>query len=86
MLTLRSAPYSLVFGDSVFARVVAINYYGESLASDSGNGATILLVPDSPIVLSDIPSVTTAYVIGLSWADGTSTGGTPIIDYRITFD
>ena len=55
----------MVFGDSVFARVTAINYYGESIESDFGNGAIILLVPDAPINLVDVPSITTAYVIGL---------------------
>jgi hypothetical protein len=83
---LRAAPYNLVFGDSVFARVTAINYYGESIESDFGNGAIILLVPDAPINLQDVPAVTTAYVIGLQWIDGMSTGGATIIDYRITYD
>lgn len=78
---LTAAPYSLVFGDSVFAKVVAYNYYGESAESDSANGAVILLVPDSPILLTENSAVTTAYVIGFSWLDGVSTGGTPIIDY-----
>jgi hypothetical protein len=49
--TLTAVPYSLVQGDSIFAKVVAINYYGESLESDSGNGAIIYLVPDAPINL-----------------------------------
>jgi len=37
----------------VFATVVAINYYGESLPSDPANGAIILLIPDAPILLKD---------------------------------
>jgi len=31
-------------------------------------------------------AVTTASVIGITWADGPSTGGSPIIDYRVSFD
>lgn len=83
---MTAAPYSLLQGDSIFAKVVAINYYGESIESDQGNGAIILLVPDSPINLQDNVDVTTAYVIGFTWEDGTSTGGQPILDYRILWD
>lgn len=86
MTTLRDAPFLLEFGDSVFAKVVAINYYGESEESDEGNGAIVLLVPDAPTGLADNVAVTTAYVIGITWNDGMSMGGTPIIDYRISFD
>lgn len=83
---LTSSPFNLVFGDSIFAKVTATNFYGESESSNQGNGATILLVPDAPLNLADNPAVTTAYVIGLVWDDGHSYGGTPIIDYRITYD
>jgi hypothetical protein len=36
---LRAAPYSLDWGDSVFAKIIATNSYGDSLESDEGNGA-----------------------------------------------
>jgi hypothetical protein len=65
---------------------VAINYYGESAESDSGNGAVILLVPDAPINLFDNVSVTTAFIIGFTWEDGIKTGGMPVEDYRILWD
>lgn len=76
----------MVFGDSIFAKITAINFYGDSEPSDLGNGAIILLVPDKPIALTDNTAVTTAYVIGFTWADGMSTGGSPIIDYRVRCD
>ena len=38
-------------GANVWAKVIAINYYGDSLESEIGNGASILLVPDSPITV-----------------------------------
>jgi len=41
LLTLRSSPYSLTLGDSVSAKVVSVNTYGESTASSAGNGAVI---------------------------------------------
>lgn len=84
--SLTAAPYSLSFGNSIFAKVVAINYYGESDESDAGNGAIILLVPTPPVGLADNTAITTAYVIGFTWNDGVSSGGSPIIDYRITYD
>lgn len=83
---LTAAPYSMTLGDSVYAKVVAINYYGDSLESDAANGATVLLVPNAPVSLADNVLVTTASVIGLTWNNGISTGGSPIIDYRVWYD
>ena len=86
LATLTNAPYSLAFGDSVFAKVVAINYYGESIESEEGNGAIIKLVPDAPVDLVNDVSITTAYVIGFTWDEGPSTGGAAVLDYRIIYD
>lgn len=83
LLTLQAAPFSLLLGDSIIATVTATNKYGESAQSDQGNGAVVLEIPDAPINLQDDVAVTTAYVIGFTWEDGTSFGGTSIIDYRI---
>lgn len=46
-----------------------------------GNGAIIVLVPDSPTNLANNPAVTSALKIGLTWSDGPSSNGKPIIDY-----
>lgn len=86
LATLTLEPYSLVFGNSVWSKITATNFYGESAESDQGNGAIILLVPDAPVGLADNVAVTTAYVIGFTWNDGMSVGGSPIIDYRVSFD
>ena len=45
-----------------------------------------MLVPSAPVGLANIPTTTTASVIGLSWNNGISTGGSPIIDYRVSYD
>ncbi len=45
-----------------------------------------MLVPDAPILLEDNTAVTTAYVIGFTWQDSFSTGGSPILDYKISYD
>jgi len=39
--TLRSSPYSLVKGNSIYVKIVSVNVYGDSVQSTSGNGAVI---------------------------------------------
>jgi hypothetical protein len=78
---LTSEPYSLALGDSVFAQIVAINFYGEGSVSASGNGATCVLVPSPPKALTNNGAITNDNKIGFSWTNGPSTGGSPIIDY-----
>jgi hypothetical protein len=86
ILWLQTAPYSLLLGDSITATVTATNMYGESSPSAEGNGAVILEIPDEPINLQDVIEITTAYVIGLQWQDGSSSGGTPVLDYKVWYD
>ena len=86
ILTLLDAPFSLELGGSVYARVTATNYYGDSEVSDEANGAVVVVLPDAPINLADDTSVTSASVIGLVWDDGVSDGGTAILDYFIQYD
>lgn len=77
------ASYNLDGGDSVFAKVIAVNFYGETAHSTEGNGAYYIRVPDVPLNLAEDNSVRTSTTNGLIWADGTNNGGVPIIDYRI---
>ena len=51
----------------------------------SGNGATIFTNPDAPLNLANDAAVTTAAQIGLMWNPGAADGGTPVIDYKISF-
>jgi len=67
-------------------KVIATNAYGDSLISDAGNGAIIVLVPDSPTLLINDPLITSRTQIGLKWSDGASNGGEIVLDYRITYD
>jgi hypothetical protein len=55
LLALRSTPYDLVQGDSIYTKIISTNTYGESIMSESGNGAVIQLIPDSPINLLNDP-------------------------------
>jgi hypothetical protein len=43
-------------------------------------------VPDSPVNLQNDPSVTRNNVLRFTWQDGSSDGGSSILDYRITYD
>ena len=65
-------------------KIKARNDVGFSLYSDS---ITILaaMISDTPLNLMNVPSITTAYQIGLTWIPGLHDGGSPIIDYRVSF-
>lgn len=56
-----TAPYNIQWGQSIWATVVATNVKGSSLVSDGGNGAVILTNPDAPILLINVPAVTSGY-------------------------
>lgn len=78
-------PYSLDWGDSIWAKIVATNLVGNSEESDEGNGAVILTNPDAPVSLANDNTSTSASQITLTWSDGASNGGAPIIDYRVLY-
>ena len=79
-------PFNLVLGDSVDLMIKATNQYGSSEYSTIGGGALIQYVPDSPSQLLNLPEVTSANQIGITWTDGKSDGGAAVIDYRIQYD
>lgn len=47
-------------GMDVYVQVIAYNSYGDSAASDLGNGARIVRVPDAPTDLENDLLVTTS--------------------------
>ncbi len=54
LTTLKASPFSLVKGDSVYAKIISVNVYGDSETySDAGNGAVIQNIPDAPISLAN---------------------------------
>ena len=85
---LAASPFSLVSGSSIFAKVIATNQIGDSVASEPGNGAELIysVVPDAPVNLARDSVTTTTTQIGLLWDAGASDGGQPILDYRIWYD
>jgi len=83
---LNSSPFSLAWGSSIYAQIVAYNIYGNSATSDSGNGAIILTRPASPTNLIELVSARTATSVGLQWTIGATNGGADVIDYTVSYD
>lgn len=84
--TLTSPPFSLAWGQHVYARVSATNIKGTSPYSDAGNGDLVAISPDVPTGLSNVPAITTASQIGLTWVEGTTFYGLPVLDYTLSYD
>lgn len=55
---LKTTPYDLEWGVEIYARLIAVNMYGNSVTSIEGNGAIILTVPDAPTDLANNALVT----------------------------
>lgn len=72
-------------GKSYFFKVSAVNALGEGELSDPYL-VVAATVPDAPIELTRDDELTSKTVVSFTWSDGTSHGGTSIIDYRVTFD
>ena len=53
VVSLKNSPFDLPWGSSIFAKVIAINDYGNSLSSLEGNGAIITTTPDPPIDITE---------------------------------
>lgn len=83
--TLRSDTFNLPWGSSIYAQVIAVNIVGDSLVSDTGNGATILTTPDAPVNLVQDDSTTNSNSIGFIWEEGAANGGTAVVEYRIWY-
>lgn len=81
-----ASPFSLVIGDSIYARITAINGYGTSLVSVPGDGEAMVVLPDAPLNLQNNPAITSATSIGLQWSSGLSNGGKTVLDHTISYD
>jgi hypothetical protein len=64
--------------------ITATNSVGESMQSEVLQIYTAS-TPDAPINLANAPAVTTGYQVGLTWQDGAYDGGSPIIDYQVSY-
>jgi hypothetical protein len=79
--TLRSLPFSLPWGSSIYAKVVATNNYGDSVTSVPGNGATLMTYPDAPTTLTEVIASRSATSITFTWVDGANNNGAIVTDY-----
>lgn len=75
---------SLVPGLLYDFKVSARNSVGEGLKSEVIQ-IYAAETPDPPLNVVNIPGITTAYQVGLSWNDGVYDGGSPILDYLISY-
>lgn len=69
------------WGAPVWAKIEAVNSYGTSDISLSGNGGNLLTVPDAPHSLVQVVEGSGATSVGLDWEKATNEGGSPVIDY-----
>jgi hypothetical protein len=58
--TLIVPPYSLTLNEEIWAKIIAENFYGDSVISLPGNNGLIKLIPDAPINIYNDPTVTDA--------------------------
>jgi hypothetical protein len=77
--------YNIEWGSSVWAQVKATNFYGDSPISDPGNGGLLLVAPDAPISLTEIPGTRGPTQIGLEWEPAAEVGGAPILDFNLEY-
>lgn len=76
-----SSPFSLSYGNQVFAKILATNSNGSSPASAESNGVAISTTPDAPINLQVNDLSRTVDSFEITWADGASNGGASILGY-----
>lgn len=81
--SLNSFPFNIAYGDFVFTKVIALNYYGESPSSDVSAGTKIITKPDPPRNFKENSAKRTKNALEFSWEHGASDGGAPVIDFRI---
>lgn len=84
--SLMTIPFSLLWGAQIVARITANNVYGASVVSlptAQIDRAIILRIPDTPLSLTNNLVITFGTNIGLKWAAGPESGGTPVLDYTL---
>lgn len=86
VITLKTTPFEIPWGESIWARIVAINDYGISATSEAGNGAIIITYPDAPVSFMEDYSQRTATSLMLTWLEGPDNGGSTVISYQLTYD
>jgi hypothetical protein len=73
-------------GDHIFAKITAVNAFGNSLTSPPGDGSAVVFVPDAPLNLANNPAVTSQTTAGLTWEVGVSNGGLVLLNYVVWYN
>ena len=81
LISSQVAPFNLVVGDIINAKILAYNDYGSSSMSPIGGSARMVQVPDAPINLANNQAVTTSQNISFTWSPAAFDGGTAVLDY-----
>jgi hypothetical protein len=79
-------PYNIAYNEGIYVKISAVNFYGTSVESVSGNGAVMVLIPDTPVNLQKDVAGSSKSVISFTWDEAAFDGGKPVLDYRITYD
>ena len=74
------------WGASIFAKVVATNFYGSSAVSDPVNGAVILTIPDAPKGIIENYRLKSGTTLSFSWINGEKDGGAPVASYNVRYN
>ena len=82
VIKLTQGPFNLVVGQSIRAKVVAINIVGDSEPSLVGAGAILVTKPEAPFDLKIDASQTSASQIVVRWSEPND-GGKPISGYYL---
>lgn len=85
VLVLRSDPFNLPWGSKVYAKVIAHNFYGNSLESlpGAGDSGVLMTYPDAPTTLTEVVSARAADSITFTWVDGTYNNGAAVVSYKV---
>jgi len=62
---LTASPFNLALGQIINVKIIAYNAYGYSSESTIGGGSVVIHVPDAPINLTNVVSITNANQIGI---------------------
>jgi hypothetical protein len=80
---LRTAPFNLDWGESVKAKIVATNSYGDSLVSELGGDAILVTTPGAPISVTEVYADRSKSTLALSWSEPAFTGGESLSNFRV---
>lgn len=70
----------------MLVKVTAFNSVGYGPASQVGGTAVSAIVPNPPKNLVNNPGLTSISQISISWQDDDFNGGSPVLDYQISYD